>query len=335
MQKSAGDEMVVYKENLDAQVEEEEDVKAEREPVWVDEEEKAEINIFKHAKLNPGTEWAQIDRKANNVVDSDSESGVTVGDDVLRYNDELVVKSDVKLLPALLEYSRLMDANGEEPSNGPINSIHFHRNGQLLLTAGLDKNLRFFQVDGKRNTKVQSMFIEDCPIHKASFLPRWFSGDLSGRRKFFYTSDLVKSAVDKIGPLRVERRRVHKCLRTKELIWTLKMNGTARSLAFVDGGQQLMSSGGDGTFFAAGSNSGIVNIYKREEFLGAICSNMKKNSLKLVHIPSFSVFSNWPAPRFSLQYPRCLDFSPGGGFMAFGNAVGKVLLHKLHHYQKA
>ncbi|ONK72390.1 uncharacterized protein A4U43_C04F18930 [Asparagus officinalis] len=452
LQKSAGDEMVVYKENLDAQVEEEEDVKAEREPVWVDEEEeKAEINILKvrrlrklrkeaeeelisgkdyvarlraqHAKLNPGTEWAQIDRKDNNIVDSDDESdsgsGVTVGDDVLRYNDELVVKSDVKLLPGLLEYSRLMDANGEEPSNGPINSVHFHRNGQLLLTAGLDKRLSFFQVDGKRNTKVQSMFIEDCPIHKASFLPDGSQVILSGRRKFFYTFDLVKSAVDKIGPLTGREERSLEVFevspdsktiafignegyillvssRTKELIGTLKMNGTARSLAFVDGGQQLMSSGGDGqvyswdlrmrrcihkavdegcitgsalcaspdnTFFAAGSNSGIVNIYKREEFLGgkrkplktiesltttvnfmkfnhdaqilAICSNMKKNSLKLVHIPSFSVFSNWPAPRFSLQYPRCLDFSPGGGFMAFGNAAGKVLLYKLHHYQKA
>ncbi|KAL6001616.1 hypothetical protein ACLOJK_007354 [Asimina triloba] len=85
--------------------------------------------------------------------------------------------------------------------------------------------------------------------------------------------------------------------KTKELIGTVKMNGTARSLAFADDGQQLLSSGGDehvyhwdlrthmcfhkavdegcttgsalstspgSNLFAAGSTSGIVNVYNRE-----------------------------------------------------------------------
>ena len=68
-------------------------------------------------------------------------------------------------------FSRLVDANAQEPSTGPINSVQFHRNGQLMLAAGLDKHLRFFQIDGKRKPKIQSIFIEDCPVHKASFLP--------------------------------------------------------------------------------------------------------------------------------------------------------------------
>ena len=115
--------------------------------------------------------------------------------------------------------------------------------------------------------------------------------------------------------------------------------------------------------FAAGSDSGIVNIYNRDEFLGgkrkpiktienlttkvdfmkfnsdsqilAICSTMKKNSLKLIHVPSFTVYSNWPPLNKNLHYPRSLDFSPGSGFMAVGNAAGKVLLYKLHHYNHA
>ncbi|KAE8657566.1 U3 small nucleolar RNA-associated protein 18-like protein [Hibiscus syriacus] len=149
--------------------------------------------------------------------------------------------------------------------------------------------------------------------------------------------------------------------KTKELIGTLKMNGTVRSLAFADNGNQLLSSGSDGevyhwdlrmrtcfhkavdegcikcTFlcaspngrmFAAGSDSGIVNIYNSAEFFG-------KNSLKLIHVPSFTVYSNWPPLNKNLHYPRCLDFSPGGGFMAVGNVAGKVLLYKLHHYNHA
>ncbi|MBA0561950.1 hypothetical protein Golob_018740, partial [Gossypium lobatum] len=367
-----------------------------------------------HAKLNPGTEWAKLDSGLRNDhgyddESSDEEKGVVAAsgygngeviDDILRTNEDLVVKSRVKLLPGLLEYSRLVDANAEEPSNGPINSVQFHRNAQLLLAAGLDRRIRFFQIDGKRNTKIQSVFLEDCPIRKASFLPDGSQVIIAGRRKFFYCFDLVKAKVDKIGPLVGREEKSLEVFeispdsstiaflgnegyillvssKTKELIGTLKMNGTVRSLAFAANGNQLLSSGGDGEvyhwdlrtrtcihkavdegcingtalctspngrMFAAGSDSGIVNIYNRDEFLGgkrkpiktvenlttkvdfmkfnsdaqilAICSTMKKNSLKLIHVPSFTVYSNWPPLNKNLQYPRCLDFSPGGGFMA-------------------
>ncbi|KAL2935336.1 U3 small nucleolar RNA-associated protein 18-like protein [Bienertia sinuspersici] len=434
-----------------------EDGDKQRKPVWLDDEEEATVvNISKanrlrklrkeedetvisgtayvsrlrahHAKLNPGTDWANLDSKYKSY-DSDEESEVDNGavvaseykhvDDILKTNEELVVKRGVRLLPGILENSRLVDANAEDPSNGPVNSVQFHRNHQLLLSAGLDRKLRFFQIDGKRNKMMDSIFIEDCPIRNASFLPDGTQVIVAGRRKFFYSVDISKGNVDKIGPLTGRDEKSLEVFevspdsrtiaflgnegyillvstKTKELIGTLKMNGTARSLAFTDDGQQLISSGGDGQvyhwdlrtrtclhkgvdegsingtalctapvggLFAAGSSSGIVNVYNRDEFLGgkrkpiktlehlktevnfmkfnhdaqilAICSRMQKNSLKLVHIPSFTVFSNWPPGNKTLQYPRSLDFSPGGGFMAVGNAAGKVLLYKLHHYQQA
>ncbi|XP_015575888.2 U3 small nucleolar RNA-associated protein 18 homolog isoform X2 [Ricinus communis] len=386
-----------------------------------------------HAKLNPGTEWARLDLQSRNNgsyddESSDEENGIVTArgyevaetfDDVFRTNEDLVVKSRKKLLPGILEYSRLVDANAQEASNGPINSVQFHRNAQLLLAAGLDRRLRFFQIDGKRNTKIQSIFIDDCPIRKASFLPDGSQVIIAGRRKFFYSFDLVNAKVDKIGPLVGREEKSLEFFevspdsstiafvgnegyillvssKTKELIGTLKMNGTARALAFSGNGQQLLSHGGDGqvyhwdlrtrtcihkavdegcingtalsaspngSLFAAGSDGGIVNVYNNELFLGgnrkpiktidnlttkvdfmkfsndaqilAICSHMKKNSLKLIHLPSYTVFSNWPPGNTTLHFPRCLDFSPGGGFMAVGNAAGKVLLYKLHHYQHA
>ncbi|XP_021762091.1 U3 small nucleolar RNA-associated protein 18 homolog [Chenopodium quinoa] len=433
-----------------------EDGDKQRKPAWMDDEEETVVNISKvnrlrklrkeedetvisgsayvsrlrahHAKLNPGTDWANLDAKVR-TYDSDEESEVDNGavvasgyknvDNILKTNEELVVKRGGRLLPGILEYSRLVDANAEDPSNGPINSVQFHRNHQLLLAAGLDRKLRFFQIDGKRNKMMDSIFIEDCPIRKASFLPDGSQVIVSGRRKFFYSVDISKGYVDKIGPLTGREEKSLEVFevspdsrtiaflgnegyillvsaKTKELIGTLKMNGTARSLAFTDDGQQLLSSGGDGhvyswdlrtrtclhkgvdegsingtalctapvgNLFAVGSSSGIVNVYNREEFLGgkrkpvkilehlrteasfmkfnhdaqilAICSTMQKSSLKLVHIPSFTVFSNWPPANRTLHYPRCLDFSPAGGFMAAGNAAGKVLLYKLHHYQQA
>ncbi|GJW93502.1 U3 small nucleolar RNA-associated protein 18 [Tanacetum coccineum] len=412
----------------------------QRKPVWVDEEEqKVNINIAKvnrlrkmrkeedeslisgseyvsrlraqHMKLNPTTEWARLDN------DSDLENGDI--DNILQSTDDLVVKGSEKLLPGILEYSRLVDANAQDPSSGPINSVQFHRNGQLLLTGGLDKKLRFFQIDGKRNTKIQTIFVDDCPIRKASFTPDGSQVIVSGRRKFFYSFDLVKAKMDKIGPLVGREEKSLESFevspdsktiaflgnegyillvstKTKELIGTLKMNGTSRAISFANNGQQLLSTGGDGmiyhwdlrtmscfhkgvdegcitgtaistsqngNLFAAGSDSGIVNVYNQDEFLGgnrkpvktienlttkvdfmkfnhdaqilAVCSSMKKNSMKLVHIPSYTVFSNWPPANRTLQFPRCLDFSPAGGMMAMGNAAGHVLLYKLNHYQHA
>ncbi|KAL0458262.1 UNVERIFIED_CONTAM: U3 small nucleolar RNA-associated protein 18 [Sesamum latifolium] len=230
----------------------------------------------------------------------------------------------MKLLPGFLEYSRLVDANMKDPSSSTVNSVQFHKNGQLFLVGGKDKRLRFFHIDGKKNDMLQSVFFEDYPIYKAAFLPEGSHAILSGRRKFFYTYDLVKDRVDKIGPLAGREEKSLESFevspdsktiaflgnegyilivstKTKELIGTLKMNGTVRSVAFSNDGQQLLSSGGDGqvyhwdmrtrscfhigvdegclngtalctspagNLFAAGSDSGIVNIYNGEEFLG-------------------------------------------------------------------
>ena len=50
------------------------------------------------------------------------------------------------VLPAgMLQTTRLKDANQKDPSNAAIQSIEFHPNGVVLLTAGLDKKLKFFQ----------------------------------------------------------------------------------------------------------------------------------------------------------------------------------------------
>eukprot|EP00798_Chlamydomonas_sp_ICE-L_P000058 gene58-12877_t len=73
----------------------------------------------------------------------------------------------------------------------------------------------------------------------------------------------------------------------------------------------------------------------------AISSRMKKDSMRLVHMPSLTVFSNWPTDRSPLHYVHSLAFSPNGGFLAIGNAKGRIIqcyakgqaiLYRLHHY---
>ena len=244
---AGGDDLPVY-EDLAS-----DDVDMGRKPAWVDDEEdRTEVDIVKiarlrklrkeadervisgreyearlrghHAKMNPSTGWADMDRKAPLPDGESDDEGEGRVDNALRNNDELVVKGTAKLLPGMLDFSRLVDDNAQDPSSGPINSVQFHRNGQLMLVAGLDKHLRFFQIDGKRNPKIQSIFIEDCPVHKASFLPDGSEVILSGRRKFFYSFDLVKAAVSKIGPLTG---------RDEKSLETFEVSPDSRTIAFV------------------------------------------------------------------------------------------------------
>jgi U3 small nucleolar RNA-associated protein 18 len=140
--------------------------------------------------------------------------------------------------------------------------------------------------------------------------------------------------------------------KTKQLIGTLKMNGSVRSLAFADGGNQLLSSGGDGhvyhwdlgtrkcihkafddgslagislctsqdsSLFATGSTSGIVNVYKRDNFLGG-----KRKPLKTIENLTTDIGE--------------MKFNHDAQILAISSrkhAGGKVLLYKLHHYKNA
>ena len=67
----------------------------------------------------------------------------------------------------------------------------------------------------------------------------------------------------------------------------------------------------------------------------AIASKEKKDQLKLIHLPTCTIFENWPTEKTPIRKVTCLDFSPGGAYLAMGNNRGKVLLYRLHHYGSA
>ena len=47
-----------------------------------------------------------------------------------------------------------------------------------------------------------------------------------------------------------------------------------------------------------------------------------------VHLPSLTVFSNWPTSRTPLRYVHTFDFSPNSGYLSIGNDRGKALLFR-------
>jgi len=86
------------------------------------------------------------------------------------------VPADGRLMPREIDIKRLRDITVAGDGRGPctIGALDFHPNSELLLTAGRDKKVRLFSVDGEENPKVSSFFLKDFPVHEASFSP---SGD--------------------------------------------------------------------------------------------------------------------------------------------------------------
>jgi U3 small nucleolar RNA-associated protein 18 len=118
-----------------------------------------------------------------------------------------------------------------------------------------------------------------------------------------------------------------------------------------------------GQYLACGSESGVVNVYEMAECMAkeapkplravmnlttsvdnlqfnstseilTIASSVKKDALKVVHLSSLTVFSNWPHQRSRLGHPTSLHLSPLSRYLALGNDRGKALLFRLNHYHQ-
>jgi len=120
------------------------------------------------------------------------------GQALLRSGAPLTGKRSSMLPAAALEVERLKDANFQDVSDSVVQSVRFHPNSQLLLTASLDKRLKIFQIDGKNNSKVQGVHFEDLPIQYAEFSADGSEVLVSGRRKFFYVYNLAGASVSKV-----------------------------------------------------------------------------------------------------------------------------------------
>ena len=360
------------------------------------------------------------------------EEGASLEDDTAEHQMKkvgglLLQKGSLKRIPpGRLEITKLADANKTQPSKSVVNAVEFHPAGQLLMTAGLDRRVRFFSIDGVKNPHVQSIFFEDMPVHTAQFLDRGAKVFCSGRRSFFYCMDLETSKMEKVSKIFGREEKSFESfigsnasdtvaflgqdgslplvsVSSRQLIDTLKMNGTVRAGAFSSDGMHLYTGGGDGiihvwdmrmrrcmrqfydegslgasslavtgtsssSMLASGSKSGIVNIYQdvarnmplqasigaetlqpvktlthlttvvdsmafsKDGQLLVMASRMKRDALRLIHVPTMTAFSNWPTSKSPIHYVHSVACSPSTGYLAIGNARGRIVLYRLHHY---
>lgn len=149
----------------------------------------------------------------------------------------------------------------------------FHKNGSLFFTAGYDKTLRLFQVDGLHNPKVQGVFFPDLPIQSAAFTGQDHTHVVvSGRRPYFYWYDLASGEVGKVpGLLGRKEKSLERFVASPDGQWLafhgsngyvilasaksrqwageFKMSGSVRAACFSSDGTRLLASGTDASVY--------------------------------------------------------------------------------------
>lgn len=149
-------------------------------------------------KLNQPMSWAKLPHQKQTIADPDSDSDAIDNLSIFQSSAPLTNTKKLRLPIDKLNITRVKDANATSISKSVVNSIEFHPNGQLLLTAGLDKTLRLFQIDGSRNNKIQAVSFKNFRIHQASFTSDGTSILLTGTKPNFFTYDLLSDTITRI-----------------------------------------------------------------------------------------------------------------------------------------
>jgi len=149
--------------------------------------------------------------------------------------------------------------------------------------------------------------------------------------------------------------------------WDLRMHGRCLSRFKNEDGTCVSSlamcpsTAPSSSFLAVGSESGAMTLYNGNIPAGteapavirtalnlttrisgltfhpssqmmAFSSFEANDQLRMLHLGSRTIFSNWPTADTPLRKVQCMAFSPGGAYFAVGNDRGKVLLYRLNHF---
>uniref|UniRef100_A0A8C5UWH8 UTP18 small subunit processome component n=1 Tax=Microcebus murinus TaxID=30608 RepID=A0A8C5UWH8_MICMU len=394
-----------HEDSGDSEVENEakDNFPTQKKPVWVDEEDEDEEmvdmmnNRFRKDMMKNASEgklskdnlrkrlkeefqhamggvpaWADT-KKQKTSSDDESEEDE---DDLLQRTGNFISTS-ASLPRGILKMKNCQHANAERPTTARISSVQFHPCAQVVMVAGLDNAVSLFQVDGKTNPKIQSIYLERFPIFKACFSA---NGEevlaTSTHSKVLYVYDMLAGKLIPVHQVRGLKEKIVRSfevsldgsfllingvagylhllsVKTKELIGSMKINGMVAASTFSSDSKKI---------YASSSNCGVVNLYNQDSCLKetnpkpikaimnlvtgvtsltfnptteilAIASGKMKEAVRLVHLPSCTVFSNFPViKKKNISYVHTMDFSPRSGYFALGNEKGKALMYRLHHY---
>ncbi|NXG49472.1 UTP18 protein, partial [Psilopogon haemacephalus] len=164
-------------------------------------------------------------------------------------------------------------ANQERFVDGKLATVQFHPAAQVVMTAGQDRSVSLFQVDGLRNPKIQSIYLKSFPIYKARFSADGEQVIATGtHHKMFFVYDMMSGSIVPIEKVRGVNEGFLRSfelspdgsfmlligtsgylyllsMKTKELISTMKINGRCTTSAFTPDSSQIYSYSKEGEVF--------------------------------------------------------------------------------------
>ncbi|XP_057571487.1 U3 small nucleolar RNA-associated protein 18 homolog isoform X2 [Hippopotamus amphibius kiboko] len=302
-----GPQVQVQEDSGDSEVENEakDNFPPQKKPVWLDEEDEEEEmvdmmnNRFRKDMMKNASEnklskdelqkrlkeefqhamggvpaWAETSKRK---ISSDDESEEDE-DDLLQRTGNFISTS-ASLPKGILKMKNCQHANAERPTTARISSVQFHPRAQVVMVAGLDNAVSLFQVDGKANPKIQSIYLEKFPIFKACFSA---NGEevlaTSTHSKVLYVYDMLAGKLIPVHQVRGLKEKIVRSfevsrdgsfllingvagyfhllsMKTKELISSMKINGRIAASTFSSDSKKVYASSGDGEVYVWDVNS--------------------------------------------------------------------------------
>ncbi|XP_052664242.1 U3 small nucleolar RNA-associated protein 18 homolog [Harpia harpyja] len=322
----------LQKDSSDSEVENEAKGKLlSKKPAWVDEDDEAEENVdmthrYRKDLMKSDAEkiltkknlkrrleeqfqramggvpaWADLEnRKKSKRTASDSDSDE---DDNLLCRTGNFVSNSESLPRGILKMKTCLPANQERLANGRLATVQFHPSAQVVMTAGHDRSVSLFQVDGIRNPRIQSIYLESFPIYKACFSVDGEQVIATGtHHKMFFVYDMMSGSIIPIQKVRgVEERFLRNfevspdgsfmlltgtsgylhllSMKTKELISTMKVNGRCTASAFTPDSSKIYSYSKEGEVFIWDVRSRkCLHKFEDEGSLEGKCIAVSKNN---------------------------------------------------------
>ncbi|KAM8813640.1 U3 small nucleolar RNA-associated protein 18 homolog [Rhynchonycteris naso] len=301
-----GPRVQVQEESGDSEVENEakDNFLPRKKPVWVDEEDDDEEMVdmmnnrfrkdmmknvsesklskhelqrrlkeeFQHA-MGGVPAWVETNKRRTSSTDESEED-----EDLLQRTGNFISTS-TSLPKGILKMKNCQPANAERPAAARISSVQFHPCAQVIMVAALDNSVSLFQVDGKTNPKIQSIYLEKFPIFKARFSA---NGEevlaTSTHSKVLYVYDMLAGKLIPVHQVRGLKEKIVRsfevspdgsfllingvagyfhllAMKTKELIGSMKINGRVAATTFSSDSKKVFASSGDGEVYVWDVNS--------------------------------------------------------------------------------
>lgn len=254
---------------------------------------------FQHA-MGGVPDWAEPGHKRRKSSDDESESEEDE-DDLLQRTGNFISTS-TSLPRGILKMKNCRPANAERPTTARISSVQFHPGAQVVMVSGVDNAISLFQVDGKTNPKIQSIYLEKFPIFKACFSA---NGEellaTSVHSKVLYVYDMLAGKLVPVHQVRGLKEKIVKrfevspdgsfllisgiagfshllSMKTKELIGSMKINGRIAASTFSSDSKKIYTSSENGEVYVWDVNSRkCINRFLDEGSLYGLSIAASKN----------------------------------------------------------